>query len=54
VHHAVIGRQQHHVEAFGAAQRVDRLAWVCVIGPATLNEVLTEISTPMRRPSAFR
>src|SRR3954451_14321897 len=27
---------------------------VCAIGPATLKDVLTEISTPMRRPSAFR
>ena len=27
---------------------------VCAIGPATLKEVLTEISTPMRRPSAFK
>ena len=32
------------------------IAWcgVCAIGPATLNEVLTEISTPMWRPSAFK
>ena len=27
---------------------------VCAIGPATLKEVLTETSTPMRRPSALR
>ena len=27
---------------------------VCAIGPATLKEVFTDISTPMRRPSAFR
>lgn len=32
------------------------IAWrgVCAIGPATLNEVLTDISTPICRPSAFR
>src|SRR5258708_12678036 len=29
-------------------------AGVCAIGPATLNDVLTEISTPMRRPTALR
>ena len=54
VYRPVIGHQQHHVEAFGAAQRIDRLLRGLRDRTCDINEVLTEISTPMWRPSALR
>jgi hypothetical protein len=41
---------QHHVKAFGTAQRIDCLLWGLRNRSATLKKVFTEISTPMRRP----